>query len=126
MVDNKNKGGEMIIEILRDWDMSNNFESDWFQVVQNQFQFENKSKKAKSLQISWDSVTGQIDGAIDILISNDVDYQTLVKTINIKENTNIEDCLMIILFNDFQFIKIRYKKNNITSGKLCAFLSYND
>jgi hypothetical protein len=117
----------MTMEIIKDQDMSGDFETDWFPVLLNEINNFGKEAIAESLQISWHNVTGTLDGEIGVYISNDQYGQSLGNTYTIDTTSNIEDCEFIVISHiHFKYIKLIYTKNSITSGLLNANLSFSD
>jgi hypothetical protein len=117
----------MIIEIIKYQDMSGDFETDWFPVLLDEINNFGRKAIAESLQISWQNVTGTLDGKIDIYISNDQHGQSMGNTYLIDTTSNIEDCEFIVLSHiHFKFIKLKYSKNSITGGLLNANLSFSE
>ena len=75
------------------------------------------------LTVSWDSLTGTLDGVLKIKVSDDgvnfANYATL-------DSVTIADTTSFAMFEDVyfahKFIKLDYTKNSITYGKINALL----
>ena len=99
----------MIAEIIKDLPMDGDFESDWIPLEIKPF--DNKEKKrANSMQISWDGVSGTLDGTIEIYAKSDVVSGALGKVISINSASNLSDSELLILYPALEFIKINYKE----------------
>jgi len=117
----------MTQEIIRNHNMGLDYETEWIPVQLYEINNFGKNAMAESLQISWQNVLGTLNGEIELYISNDQYGQSLGNTYAINTNSNINDCEFIVLSHiHFNYIKIKYSKNNITSGLLNANLLFSD
>lgn len=116
-----------MIEIFREHNMALNTESDWVLIESYSF-FDSpgKEQKLKSLQVSWDGVTGELNGELIFLLSNDMEFSTISKVLNINSGSNINDTELLVFYPCFKYLKILYKKNGITNGILSITMSNND
>lgn len=116
----------MISEIIKDHNMSIDYESNWIPIKYEQIPKYRKEKYANSLAISWTSVTGTIDGYIEIMASNSVTGQTYSERLNIMSISNLTDVYLYILNPVFKLIKFNYHANSILSGILNASIFYDN
>jgi hypothetical protein len=114
----------MNAEIIYNMSMDSDFESDWFPINSEGSGSKSSSRVASSLQVTWDNVSGILNGKIEVLSSNDAVSQVVGYTLNINTNSNIEDSELLILQPGFNFIKLKYNKNGILNGILNAVLTY--
>lgn len=113
----------MNAEIICNVSMDSDIESDWFPLKSERTGSVNSSRVGTSLQVTWDNISGITDGIIEVLSSNDAVSQVIGYTININSSSNIEDSEMLLLQPGFNFIKLKYHKNNIQGGTLNAVLT---
>ena len=116
----------MISEIIKDHGMSADFETKWIPVKYEHIPKFREEKYANSLAVSWDGVTGTLDGYIEIMASNSVTGQTYAERLNILSASNLTDVYLYILNPMFKFIKLKYHANNILSGTLNASIFYDN
>ncbi len=115
----------MQAEIIYNHLMSYDLETDWMPLSVNGSGYGDSQKSAKSLQISWSGVQGDLDGAINIYVSNNPDVKTLARSYTISTESNLNDSEMIMIYPGFNFIKIEYISNGISAGYLNAILIYS-
>lgn len=116
-----------MLEILREHNMGQNAESDWILIEKdNFFDFEKKEQRIKSIQILWDNVSGELNGELIFLLSNDMEFSTLSKVMKIKSSSNKDDADLLVFYPCFKYLKIIYKKNGITDGILTINMSNNN
>ncbi len=114
----------MTSEIIRQQSMDSDFVTEWIPIILDPINNFGSKAIASSLQIIWDSVTGTLNGAIELQATDDLDNTTIGMTIGIATNSNSTDTELILLNPAFKFIKIKYTANGITGGKLDAVLWY--
>jgi hypothetical protein len=114
----------MIAEILKNKTMNDNFETGWFPAKLDPISNMGKVGIASSLQISWTDVTGTLDGIIEIYASNDISSKSLGRSINVNSGTNEIDSEMLLFYGNFNYLKIKFIKNGISSGKMTAIIDY--
>lgn len=116
-----------MIEILREHNMALNTESDWILIEAYSF-FDSlgKEQKLKSLQITWDGVMGELNGELIFFLSNDMEFSTISKILKINSTSNKNDSELIVFYPCFKYLKILYKKNQITEGILSITMSNSD
>lgn len=117
----------MIQEIIKDKNMSADFES--MPILSSILNLPNISRKSylRSLAISWHSVVGTLNGKFQIYAGNKLSETTLASEIIIDTADNLQDCNLVIVQPLFAYIKIKYIANGITAGKvnISAFYSNN-
>ena len=111
----------MISEVLSNIPMNINFESEWFPVNINYFK---KELRAASLQLSWNNVSPNPDGIIEIYVSNNQSDAIFTASYPISSINNNADAELIILYPAYEYIRLKYKRNTIASGFLNAILCY--
>ena len=109
--------------IMKDIDMSSDYESDWISINTKSpgSKFRNK---ADSLQLIWTGATGTLDGELQVKATNDINSGAVGRTFIIDTADNSDDSELIILYPYFKHIKLIYTSNNISGGTLNAVLSY--
>lgn len=112
----------MTSEIISNMPLNHDFETEWLPVEYTPAGF--KRLRASSLQINWREILGAANGTIEILTTNDQDKYSLAGSYQIDSFDNSTDCLMVILYPAYEYIKIRYTKHLITSGLLTAIINY--
>lgn len=113
-----------MIEIIREHNMALDTESDWILIQGDRFlDFEKKENQIKSIQLVWDNVLGTPNGELIFLISNDMENSTIAKVIPVNTNSNRNDSELIVFYPCFKYLKIVYKKNDISYGNLSINIS---
>ena len=115
----------MLNEIMKDMPMSRNCESDWYSFVQDSYKSKQNKAIAGSMQIIWAGAAGNLDGKLQIIVSNDGLSSSVAYEFEINSVTNINDCLLVLLMPNFRFYKLKYIANNINAGILNAFVYYS-
>lgn len=113
----------MLTEMISNMPMVSDFETDWFPL--NYFYLNNEKLKALSIQIVWESVEGNLDGYIDVLVTNDVNTKAQGSRFFVNVNSNVADALIILLIPGFDYIKLKYVSNGTTNGLLNANILYS-
>lgn len=117
----------MIQEIIKDHNMDNDLETGWIPVFIDKIRNFGEKARAESLEIYWNDVTGDLDGKIQLFISNGQGSKALGNTYDIDGSSNVEDCEFIVLDHiNFKYLKIKYIKNSITGGTLNAVLGFGE
>ena len=111
----------MISEILSNIPMNLNFVSEWFPVIINYFK---KELRASSLQLSWSGVSPRPDGIIEIYVSNNQSDSILTSTYLINSIDNKADAELIILYPAYEYIRLKYTRNTVSTGFLNAIIYY--
>lgn len=115
----------MIFDVITtNSDMSSDQDTGWIEV---QTADRNEFNKA-AISFGYASVTGSIDGTIDIYTSNDTTgsspaYNSLAK--NFTVNATFADGDLVILEYPFKWLRIVYTKNSITGGTLYGDINTN-
>ncbi len=79
---------------------------------------------AASLQISWKSAEGTLNGHVRIYFSNGGNASSLADMVMINSAHNTEDCLNYLIMPGFDRIKVRYEPAGITGGRISAYINY--
>ena len=111
-------------QILTNYPCDSDYQSPWIPTRIGKNPNQRKELIAVSLQIAWDQLTGTPDAALEIIVTNDLKFSTIAKTINIDSVSNINDSLMIMMNSSFAYFSIRFIKNSVTGGKLSVSLAY--
>jgi|DewCreStandDraft_4_1066084.scaffolds.fasta_scaffold02152_9 hypothetical protein len=113
----------MLSEIISNLPMDKDIETDWISVRYN---IKNGlDLSASSIQIIWSEVEGSLDGYIDMMVTNNLDYQTLGGRFYVNFNSNVDDALIIVIIPGFDYLKLKYVSNGTTKGLLTASISYS-
>lgn len=116
----------MISEVLKNAPMSENCETIWFPMRMKRVGAK-RSSSATSLQILWTGATGTLNGKLKIYASNNSQTATLAHEISINTASNADDALLLVFFtSDFEGIKIKYERNDISGGELNAAIFYSE
>jgi len=114
--------------IIVEQDMSNNFETDWIRIIK----YDNKLKslkKLKSIQIKYRDLAFNnpypIGGEIIFNYSNHYDFISILDTLSIDTNNQSTNTLIYYVRPNFNFIKVKYKKNDIVSGFISLAAGYD-
>lgn len=116
----------MLFEILKNWDMSRRWESNWlpFRYSENESAWEHQN--ASSLEFVWQNVGGNLNGKINLYVSNNQKTYKLLKSFDIASVANETDSLFLSLYYpSFEFFKIVFEPYGITSGQLYVGILYN-
>ena len=84
-----------------------------------------KGKEAVSIALIWENMVGTLDGEVEIYISNDGESFSLRNSTTISTDENIANSVIVFLNEAFNFIKIKVKRNGITSGDFSANIYYD-
>jgi hypothetical protein len=116
----------MINEIIQNAQMGSNYESEWIPIVQEEIYGIRKKSSAESLQLLWYNVEGTLDGIIELYASNDMSSPSLGATVAVNSTSNMNNSQMFLINPLFNYIKVKYTANNISSGILnvTMFSSY--
>ncbi len=114
----------MNYSIIKNHHMGNDIESAWIPMQMNNFN--NSKSEITSLQIIWDNVTGTLNGFINIFVTNNINFKSLLVTYNINTNSNKNSAVIIEINPIYSFLKINYSKNQITSGQLNVIANFKD
>lgn len=113
----------MRTDLLRQLPMGNDFESRWLptsvEVIGGK-----GFNIVMSVLINWKEVNSGGEGKITIYVTNDPRSSVRGDEIEIKTVDNTDDAELIILDPAFSFIKVKYEKGTITSGRLKVSLYY--
>jgi hypothetical protein len=112
----------MISKLFKKIPMSADFESDWA-VVARQGISACGEAVATSVQFSWESPAGALDGQVEIFATNDLSLPPISEKYDIAESVG-SDTLLVFLYPLFKYIKIKYYHNGNTGGELSAVLFY--
>jgi len=111
-------------QILTNYPCDSDYRSPWIPTRIEKNPNQRKELSAVSLQIAWDQLTGTPDAVLEIIVTNDLKFSTIAKTISIDSASNIDDSLMIIMNSSFAYFSIKYIKNSLTGGNLSVSLAY--
>ncbi|MDA3844625.1 MAG: hypothetical protein PF588_09695 [Candidatus Kapabacteria bacterium] len=111
-------------QILTNYPCDSDYRSPWIPTRIEKTPNQMKELSAVSLQIAWDQLTGTPDAVLEIIVTNDLKFSTIAKTINIDSASNLNDSLMIMMNSSFAYFGIRFIKNSVTGGKLSVSLAY--
>lgn len=114
--------------IITEQDMSNNFETDWIRIIK----YDNKLKtlkKLKSIQIKYRDLAFNspvpIGGEIIFHYSNHYDFISILDTVAINTNNQSTNTLIYYVRPNFNFIKVKFEKNDIVSGFISLAAGYD-
>lgn len=114
--------------IILEEDMSNNFETDWIRIIK----YDNKLKtlkKLKSIQIKFRDLTFNnpypIGGEMIFCYSNHYDFISILDTVAIDTNNQSANILIYNVRANFNFIKVKFEKNDIVSGYISLAAGYD-
>ncbi len=79
---------------------------------------------AKSLQISWKNVCSVYTGIIDIQLSNDESKYATAEQFTIDKADNSGDVVICDINTSAEYLRFKYTKNEIESGKLEILIIY--
>lgn len=116
----------MYIELVRKWDMTRRWESNWMQFeIDEAYPGLGKRAEATCVEFVWANVVGFPGGRLKFIVSNNqVSYKTL-KEIEISSSSNIENAFYLnIYFPSFLYYKIIYEPDGIASGELTVGAVY--
>jgi len=110
--------------IFDNYSMAANGESGWINTLFPEIKGDRDKLRLQNGTIEWKDATGDLDGVLTILSSPDSKTATKVMTIALNEATNIQDVYLILFSYRIRYIKFKYEKNGITSGKINIKLFY--
>lgn len=116
----------MISEVIRNYDMSLNLETYWIALQQEEIAGYRKSVNAVSLQIIWDSVVGIMNGMIELFVTNEQNSRSLLSSYVVNSISNRSNSILVDLSLNYAYLKIKYSKNDILSGKLNVLIKYEE
>lgn len=110
----------MYIELVRNWDMSRRWESNWIQFeLDETYPGLRKFAEATCIEFVWKNAEGFPGGKLKFIVSNNQVTFKILKEIEITSSSNIEDAFYLsIYFPSFLYYKIIYEPNGIASGEL--------
>jgi len=104
--------------------MSNNIESPW--IPMQMHNFNNTKSELSSIQIFWDNVTGNLNGFVNILVTNNIAAKSILLTYSINSSSNKNNSIIVAVEPIYTFVKIYYTKNQINSGQLNVVANFKD
>ncbi len=114
----------MVLEIIKFWNMSQAWESEWLP-FRTKFNDSGKEFFATCIEFFWESVSGNFDGVLSILVSNNRKTFRILKSFEVNSIGNLQNSLFFaIYFPSFEFFKIKYQPNGIIDGKLNIGILY--
>lgn len=116
----------MISEVIKNHDMSLNLETYWIPLRQEEIMGQRKVMDAVSIQIIWDSVVGTLDGLIELYVTNELNSRSLLGSQIVNSISNRNNSVLINLSLSYEYLKIKYSKNNILSGRLNVIIKYEE
>lgn len=114
----------MTVQLLNDYDMSTNYESDYLAV--SNLPYPGRTYNISGIQISWKNVTGSRNGILKLMASYDKEANSFLKSFIIDCESNLNDALFVVCLPYFEYLKIEYEKNEIISGLLSIAISYTN
>jgi len=120
------EGKKMISEVIKNHDMSLNLETYWIPLRQEEIMGQRKVMDAVSIQIIWDSVVGTLDGLIELYVTNELNSRSLLGSQIVNSISNRNNSVLINLSLSYEYLKIKYSKNNILSGRLNVIIKYEE
>lgn len=116
----------MLLEILKNWDMSRRWESNWLPFRFSESEPAWRQQSASSLEFVWRNVGGNLNGKINLYVSNNQKTYKLLKSFDVASVANETDSLFLSLYYpSFEFFKIVFEPYGITSGQLYVGILYN-
>jgi len=109
-------------EIILNYAMSGDFQSDWLEV--NFESFKNARYKLESVSISYNDAGGSFPAAVSILLSNDMECYTIAETFPIESASNASDAIIADINTSAEYMRIKYTQAGITSGRIKIILLY--
>ena len=116
----------MISEIIKNLDMSNNYESGWLPIQIEAIGSIEGPMEAVSIQIYWDAVIGVLNGTIDIYQTNDLNSRNLLTSYNVNSISNKTNSILLEIAPIACFMKVVYTKNGIVGGRLNAVMRFRE
>ena len=113
----------MTREVISNLPMDKDLTSDWIEAVMKDFSGKNKATIG-NVQIIWQGVSYNPDATVQVEITNDLQYKTVLGTYNVNNTDNSEDSLMIEITPGFGFIRFVYTANSVTAGLLNININY--
>lgn len=116
----------MLFEILKNWNMSRRWESNWLPFRYSESESDWRQQNACSIEFAWQNADGNLNGKINLYVSNNQKTYKLLKSFDVASATNESDSLFISLYYpSFEFFKIIFEPYGITSGQLYVGILYN-
>ncbi len=109
----------MLVKLYENTDLSQNFETDWFPI---DYSSRKPRLKARSLNVVWENVEGNLKGQLEIFTSPDRKTKTVGTNLTISSNTNIQDTSVLLFCVSVPYVKFRFHSNGTTSGKIRVFI----
>jgi hypothetical protein len=109
-------------ELILNYNLNNDFISQWIPLVIRSMS-EHKYN-GRSIQISWKKVSGNYDGDIAVHLSNDESKYSLTDSFTIDTADNSEDVIICDISTNAEFIRFKFTKYQILSGKLEILIIY--
>lgn len=116
----------MISEVIKNHNMSLNMETYWIPLQQEEVLGHRKAMDAVSVQIIWESVIGILNGVIELFVTNELNSKSLLSTYNVDTTSNKNDSILANLSLNYGYLKIKFTKNSIISGKLNVIIKYEE
>lgn len=104
-------------EVMREEPAEFSLDSQWMPIRTG-------NKKAVSLQVIWQNLTGTLNGRIDVLVTNDTRYSSFLTSFAVDSADNANDAAKLIIDAPFRFLKLEYIPNGITGGDISAIINY--
>ncbi len=116
----------MISEVIKNHNMVLNLETYWIPLQLDEIKGYRKAQEAVSIQIIWDTVLGLLDGVIELNVTNDLNSLSLLSTYNVNSVSNRSNSILENLSSAYGYLKLKYTKNSIVSGRLNVLIKYTE
>ena len=109
-------------ELILNYNLNKDFISEWIPLTIRSMS--DKKYSAKSIQISWKNISGNINGRLDLLLSNDESKYTQVDSFIIDTIDNSEDVIICDINTGAEYMCLKFSKLEILNGKLEVLIIY--
>ncbi len=112
----------MILFQLDKQPLNSDFQTDWIpmeQTILGKTEF-----VAASAQISWENVTGTLNGNLQVQVSNDGVTPSFISNISVNCAMNKDNAEILSVESVFRYIRFSFSKNGIASGTMDIIMNY--